>query len=123
MGISAIIPVWNGREFLQRLLPTLAAQTLPANEVIVVDNGSTDGAPDVARAAGACVIAMGHNVGFAPAVNRGIRESRESRIAVLNSDVELAPDYFERLSATTAFFATGRILKASDHGRIDATFD
>ena len=82
---------------------------------MVVDNGSTDGAPEAARACGARVIAMGRNAGFAAAVNRGIRETRAEWIAVLNSDVELAPDYFalpHRLEQ--AWFATGRILAADD---------
>ena len=50
MSISAIVPVWNGRDLLERLLATLAAQTEPAAEVVAVDNGSTDGAPELARA-------------------------------------------------------------------------
>ena len=90
MSISAIVPVWNGRPLLERLLDTLEAQTLPAAEWLVVDNGSTDGAPDAARARGARILPMGRNAGFAEAVNRGIRESRGDWVAVLNSDVELA---------------------------------
>src|SRR5215475_13885151 len=97
MTISAIVPVWNGRDLLDRLLATLAVQTVPAGECIVVDNGSSDGAPELARAQGARVIPMGRNAGFAAAVNRGIREAQGEWIAVLNSDVELAPDYFECL--------------------------
>ncbi len=123
MSISAIIPVWNGRELLARLLDTLDAQTHPAAELLVVDNGSTDGAPELARSRGARVIPMGRNAGFAPAVNRGIAESRGEWVAVLNSDVELAPDYLEALAETGAWFATGRILKAAAPHRIDAAFD
>jgi GT2 family glycosyltransferase len=124
MKISAVVPVWNGRELLARLLASLAAQTLPAGEVLVVDNGSSDGAPDVARAAGARVIAMGRNAGFAAAVNRGIRESRGEWIAVLNNDVEVAPDYFEKLSAADAWFATGKILSSTAATpTIDGAFD
>ena len=41
---------------------------------------------------------MGRNAGFAPAVNRGIREARGEWLAILNSDVELAPDYLEKLA-------------------------
>ena len=75
MKISAIVPVWNGRDLLARLLDSLDAQTLRAAELLIVDNGSTDGAADVARAHGARVISMGRNAGFAAAVNRGIREA------------------------------------------------
>src|SRR5690349_10545681 len=97
MSISAVLPVWNGRELLGRLLDTLDAQTIPVDEVIAVDNGSSDGAPELARQRGARVIAMGRNAGFAAAVNRGIKEARSDSIAVVNTDVELSPDYLEKL--------------------------
>jgi GT2 family glycosyltransferase len=121
MKISAIVPVWNGRHLLARLLATLAAQTRPAAELLIVDNGSTDGAPEVARASGARVIAMGRNAGFAAAVNRGIREAAHPLVAILNSDVELAPDYLEKVAAVDAPFATGKIL--SPTGLLDGSFD
>jgi len=127
MLISAIVPVWNGRELLVRLLDSLEAQTQPAAEWIVVDNGSRDDAPEVARQRGARVVSMGRNAGFAEAVNRGIQESRGEWLAVLNSDVEMAPDYLGRLlaAAQTAdvWFATGKILVAGTSDRIDGTFD
>src|SRR6516162_10210851 len=97
MSISAVIPLWNGCELLARLLAGLDAQTEPPAEIIVVDNGSTDGGPQLARSRGARVIALGRNAGFAGAVNRGIQEAAGEWIAVLNTDVELAPDYFARL--------------------------
>ena len=127
MTISAIVPVWNGEDLLRRLLASLGAQTLPAEEWLVVDNGSEDGAPEVARRAGARVISMGRNAGFAAAVNRGIHEARGELVAVLNSDVELSPEYLARLAArmteTGAWFATGKILAADSDTRIDGTFD
>lgn len=128
VGICAVVPVWNGRALLERLLLSLERQTRPAAELWVVDNGSTDGAPELARARGARVIAMGRNAGFAAAVNRGIRESRGRWIAVLNSDVELAPDYFEALLGAAekekdAWFATGKLLAAGSPDRIDGTWD
>src|SRR5262245_2449006 len=123
MSISAIVPVWNGREDLARLLASLAPQTRPATELLIVDNGSTDGTPEFAASHGARVFRMGHNTGFAHAVNHGIRHATGEWIAVLNSDVELAPDYFERLIAGGAWFATGKILSMADRSRIDGTFD
>jgi GT2 family glycosyltransferase len=123
MNLAAIVPVWNGREVLEKLLASLEAQRQRPSELLIVDNGSTDGAPDVARQRGARVIAMGRNAGFAAAVNRGIRESGAEWTAVLNSDVELAPDYLATLRAAEAPFATGKILMAGDPQRIDGTFD
>jgi len=121
MKISAIVPVWNGRELLARLLATLEGQTRRADELVVVDNGSTDGAAELARSRGARVLAMGRNAGFAAAVNRGIREAAHPLVGIFNSDVELAPDYLERLAAAEAPFATGKILSPS--GLLDGTFD
>jgi GT2 family glycosyltransferase len=130
MTIAAVVPVWNGRDLLARLLDTLDAQTSRAAEIIVVDNGSTDGAPDLARERGARVIAMGRNAGFAAAVNRGIEEARSESTAVLNSDVELAPDYFARLmesmrgaGGADVWFASGKILDARRNGLLDGAFD
>src|SRR5262249_47904670 len=111
----------NGRDHLRRLLDSLDAQTRPAGEVLAVDNGSSDGADELARSRGARVIAMGRNAGFAAAVNRGIQEAQGEWLAILNSDVELAPDYFERLTETNAAFATGKLL--SPTGKLDGTFD
>ena len=129
MTIAAVVPVWNGREDLARLLDSLSRQTMRAATIVAVDNGSTDGAPELARERGARVIAMGRNAGFAAAMNRGIEEAvREGAewIAALNSDVELAPGYFEKLvpaaEEADAWFATGKLLDANT-ARIDGTFD
>jgi N-acetylglucosaminyl-diphospho-decaprenol L-rhamnosyltransferase len=97
--VSVIVPVWNGRAMLERLLATLSVQTYPVTEVVIVDNGSEDGAPERAERLGARVIRMGLNAGFSRAVNRGIQESRSEWLAIVNSDVELAPDWLERLLA------------------------
>ncbi|HUA61279.1 MAG TPA: glycosyltransferase family 2 protein [Verrucomicrobiae bacterium] len=131
MTISAIVPVWNGKELLARLLRSLGTQTLQPIELIAVDNGSTDGAPEVARQAGARVIPMGRNAGFAAAANRGIGEASGDALAILNSDVELGPQYLALLAAdlenSGAWFATGKLLRdappAALEPLIDGTFD
>jgi GT2 family glycosyltransferase len=126
-AITAVVPVWNRRELAAKVIATIAAQTAGVERIIVVDNGSTDGAAECAEAAGAHVIRMGRNAGFAPAVNRGIAEANSEWVAVVNNDVELAPDYFalllEAAREESAWFATGKILQARNPGTIDATFD
>jgi GT2 family glycosyltransferase len=126
-GVSIIVPVWNGRGLVERLLKSLRAQTHPALEILVVDNGSDDGAPDAAERLGARVIRMGSNTGFARAVNRGIQECKTEWLAIINSDVELAPDWLERLLEAArlagTWFATGKILSAANPSQIDGTYD
>jgi GT2 family glycosyltransferase len=124
--VTVIVPAWNRRDLLERLLCGLRAQTQAAAEVLVVDDGSQDGSAELAECMGARTIRMGAHGGFAKAVNRGIRESRTPLLAIVNNDVELAPDWLEKLCAELApeaWFATGRILQAADHSRIDATYD
>ena len=48
--VSIIVPVWNGRAMVERLLGSLRAQTYPIAEILVVDNGSVDGAAGSGRA-------------------------------------------------------------------------
>jgi GT2 family glycosyltransferase len=122
---SIVIPNWNGRALLVRLLERLAAQTRPPEEVLVVDNGSTDGSAEAARALGARVIEMGSNAGFARAVNRGVGESAGAWIGVVNNDVEPREDWLERLleGAGQAWFATGKILSHAAPAQIDGAWD
>jgi len=124
--VTAIVPVWNRRELLERLLGSLRAQTRPISEVLVIDDGSSDSSAELAESLGARAIRMRAHGGFARAVNRGIRESHTPFVAIINNDVMLAPDWLEKLAAAIdsgAWFATGRILKAADPSRIDATYD
>jgi GT2 family glycosyltransferase len=123
--ITAVIPVHNRADLLQRLLATLHAQTIPFTQIIVVDNGSSDGAPEIARQSGCHVIALGENTGFAHAVNCGWRAATTPWTAILNSDVELDPRWLQNLLANTggASFATGLILDLHTKTVIDGTYD
>lgn len=124
--VTVIVPVWNGRELLECLLRGLRAQTVTPAEVLVVDDGSADGSAEAGEQMGARAVRMGTHGGFARAVNQGIRESRTPLVAIVNNDVEPARDWLEKLAAGLtgdAWFATGRILQAENHSRIDATYD
>jgi GT2 family glycosyltransferase len=121
---TAVIPVFNRADLLARLLDSVERQRVCFDEVIIVDNGSTDGAPDLAHARGCRVIAMNENAGFARAVNRGWQSATTTFVAILNSDVELDPAWLEHLHeglGDTAY-ATGLILNAANQA-IDGTYD
>ncbi len=126
-GITVIIPHWNRCDLLGPLLERLHGQTCPIQEILVIDNGSTDGSIELAERKGARVIALGQNMGFAAAVNRGIREARTSMIAVLNNDVDPQPDWLDQLHKALeeprVFFATGKLLDASRPDLLDGTYD
>jgi len=125
--VAAVIPHWNRRELLVALLESLRAQKLPFDEIIVADNGSSDDSAEVAERAGARVLRLGRNFGFAAAVNRGVEAARTDWVAILNNDVTLEPDWLcallEAASRESAWFATGKTLRSGAPGIIDATFD
>lgn len=85
--LTIVIVSFNARADLQACLTSVAAHppTRPY-EIVVVDNASTDGSADAAREAGARVIALDENVGFAAANNVGIRATESDLILLLNSD-------------------------------------
>ena len=97
MKVAAVIPHWNRATLLRTLLDNLKLQTRPFDQILVVDNGSTDGSADLAEQAGANVIRLDRNYGFAVAVNRGIAATDAEWIAILNNDVTLDPAWLERL--------------------------
>ena len=101
MSVAVVVPNWNGRRWLEGCLGSLAAQTEPAADVLVVDNGSTDGSLElVARDHPEVrVLELGHNTGFAVAANRGIAAVDEEFVALVNTDVVLADDWIARMTA------------------------
>ncbi|MGA3131151.1 MAG: glycosyltransferase [Terracidiphilus sp.] len=89
--ISVIIPAYNAERFLARSLASVYGQTLAPREVIVVDDGSTDGTARTAEALGAKVIKR-PNGGIGAARNTGIRHATGEWIALLDADDSWAPE-------------------------------
>lgn len=125
--VSVIIPNWNGANLLGAALDSLRLQKRPADEVLVVDNGSRDNSAAIARAAGAVVLELGENRGFCRAVNEGIRAAGGDWIAILNNDVEVAPDWLDallkRAEARDAWFAAGKLIASDRPTHLDGAWD
>lgn len=98
--VSAIVVNWNGGAMLRDALASLFAQTWPALEVILVDNGSSDGSAEQAeRCFGdkLVVIRNAKNEGFAGGNNAGFRAAKGQWVFLLNSDAVCDPDVIAEL--------------------------
>lgn len=122
LTVSLVIPTWQRRDLVLRLLDLLEAQTHLPDEVIVVDNGSTDGTAD-AIAGRATVIRLTENQGFARAVNLGIQAAQGEWVGILNNDVEPRADWLEILLKSSNQFVAGKLLNKNDPAMLDGTFD
>jgi GT2 family glycosyltransferase len=81
------------------LLPSLVAQTYPSYEILVMDNGSSDGGPEYVEAEfpQVRVFRNGRNLGFVGANHRGFGEARGHLVVLLNPDTEVEPRWLEEL--------------------------
>jgi len=96
-SVSAVIPVYNGAGFIHRALDSVLAQTHPVEQIIVVDDGSTDKtASAVSEYGGRVEYIYQPNAGAAAARNTGIRAVRGDWVAFLDSDDEWLPDRLAR---------------------------
>ncbi|HUT59165.1 MAG TPA: glycosyltransferase [Phycisphaerae bacterium] len=92
--ISVVIPSYNVEKYLQRAVDSVLRQTLQPQEVIVVDDGATDGTADIAKRYGPPVkYIYQENRGLAATRNTGIRNSRGYWIALLDADDEWVPNH------------------------------
>ncbi|MBP5298155.1 MAG: glycosyltransferase family 2 protein [Lachnospiraceae bacterium] len=129
MRASVVIPNYNGLKFLPTCLASLALQTVTDFEVIVVDNGSTDGSLEyLSKHPEVKVIAFPENTGFCKAVNEGIKASNAEYVILLNNDTKAYNTYVEYLLKAIEkdeqiFSVNPQMLSMDYPGRIDDAGD
>ncbi|MGH9648754.1 MAG: glycosyltransferase family 2 protein, partial [Bryobacteraceae bacterium] len=98
---SVVIPNWNGRDLLEKYLPSVIAALShsPQNEIIVVDNGSEDGSAPFVREhfPQVRVLALERNLGFGGGSNAGFRAASNDIVVLLNSDMRVERNFLEPL--------------------------
>ncbi|MBI4952834.1 MAG: glycosyltransferase family 2 protein [Myxococcales bacterium] len=101
---SVVIVNWNGLRFMGPCLDALARQTYAPFEIVVVDNGSTDGSLELlrARAGELVLVEAGENLGFAEGCNRGIAHARGNWLCMLNNDTVVDERWLEALVRAAA---------------------
>jgi len=98
---SVVIPNWNGRNLLEKYLPSVIAALSGSarNEIIVVDNGSDDGSAQFVREHFPQVrlVALERNLGFGGGSNAGFQAARNDIVVLLNNDMRVERDFLQRL--------------------------
>ena len=130
MSTTVIIVNWNGCDLLEECLRSLESQTKPADEIIVVDNGSRDGSIKLLESTFQYVklIKLPHNLGFAKANNIGFSKVTGNRIALLNNDTIAHPNWLENMNKALdnhpeAGFCASKLLLYSRPEIIDTVGD
>lgn len=95
--VTIVIPNYNGLRFLGPCLSALSRQTCQDYDLLVVDNGSTDGSVAWLQEHEIPAVFLAANTGFSGAVNTGIKAAATPYIILLNNDTEAEPDYVRAL--------------------------
>jgi glycosyltransferase involved in cell wall biosynthesis len=98
--IAVVMPLYNGSRYVQEALESVLVQTRPADEIIVVDDGSTDNGPEIVRAmarSNAIRLYRKENGGQSSARNYGVRLAASDLIALVDQDDIWYPDHLAEL--------------------------
>ncbi|MGW2278640.1 bifunctional polysaccharide deacetylase/glycosyltransferase family 2 protein [Streptomyces sp. NPDC001770] len=96
--VSVVVPAYNEKECIAGTLTSLAASTHPI-EIVVVDDGSTDGTAETAESLGLPQVRVVRqkNAGKSAALNNGVREARHDLVVMMDGDTVFEPDTVARL--------------------------
>lgn len=126
MEVSVVIPNYNGLAYLEGVLSSLECQSMKNFEVILVDNGSTDGscAFVAAQYSWVHIIELSENFGFSRAVNEGIKAARAPYVLLLNNDTEVEPDFLKEMTEglqrhKKAFSCQAKMIQFHDREKMD----
>lgn len=129
--VSAAVLNYNGRELLEVILPSLAAQRYRDFETVVIDDCSTDDSLEYLRESwpdARVVVTGASNVGVSAALNVAVGAVASEFVALLNNDIELDPEWMGELVGALdahpqAATAAGKLLSYSERERIDGAGD
>ncbi|MBK1795275.1 glycosyltransferase family 2 protein [Devosia sp. WQ 349] len=92
---TVVIPAFNAEKYLREAINSVVRQTRPAAAIIIVDDGSTDGTPEIAQSYQGVTYVHQANAGVAAALNHGVRLAMTDTIAFLSADDVWTPEKLE----------------------------
>ncbi|MBS6396881.1 MAG: glycosyltransferase family 2 protein [Clostridiales bacterium] len=128
--VTIVIPNYNGISFLDACLRSVSRQEEVSAEIVVVDNGSSDGSREfIKEHYPECIlVCLEQNYGFCRAVNEGIRRAESPYVILLNNDTEVCPDFSARLleairADDRRFSCSAKMLQYQDRTILDNAGD
>lgn len=126
--VTIIIPNYNGLHFMEPCFQALNRQTFQAFDVLVVDNGSTDGSAVWLKEHQIPSILLKENTGFSNAVNKGIKAVDTPYVILLNNDTKVDSDYVSQMlkaikQSKRIFSVSSKMIQMHDTKRIDDAGD
>lgn len=128
--VAVVIPNYNGIQYLETCLDALRKQSFRDFQIILVDNGSTDGSLELVgkKYQEVEILPLPENLGFCWAVNEGIRKAEAAYVILLNNDTQVFPEFVEQLylqirAHERAFSAGAMMIQAHNPGKLDAAGD
>jgi GT2 family glycosyltransferase len=116
---SLVIPLYNQLDYTRQCVESLRRHTSLPYELILVDNGSTDGTAAFLHGQEAMVIRNMTNLGCAKAWNQGVKASRGAVVGILNNDIVLPPGWLEDLLRFMDIAGHGIVSPAAREGKLD----
>ncbi len=124
--VKVVILNWNGAHHLRTFLPSVVANTPAGVDIVVADNGSTDGSAEMLRREfpAVAVVELDRNYGFAEGYDRALDCIEADYYVLMNSDVEAAPGWFapllDAMEADPQLAAAApKLLSYTDRGRFE----
>jgi len=99
--VAVVILNWNGKQYLEKFLPSVLSSTYPNLEIVVADNNSNDNSVSLVRDnfPTATIVINDENYGFAGGYNEALKQIEADYFVLLNSDVEVEPGWIEPVIA------------------------
>ena len=126
--VTVVIPNYNGLKFMEPCFAALEAQSEKNFDVLVVDNGSTDGSVEWLKESGIPSVFLPENIGFPGAFNIGIKKAETPYVILLNNDTEPKPDYIREMirmieRSPKIFSVSSRIIQLHHKELMDDAWD